>query len=69
MSFDDSDDAPNGGRDESSRVTAWRLDHLLRLGFRPATAMLLAVGDVDLGDARRLVERGCPRATAAAILL
>ena len=55
---------------EADRVTAWRLEGLLRAGYPVSIAERLAVRhDVDLHEAVELVARGCAHATAALILL
>lgn len=56
--------------DEASRVECWRLNELIRAGYRVEDAEQLArdVG-VDLHYAIALVEAGCPAALAARILL
>jgi hypothetical protein len=56
--------------DDSVKVLAWRLVQLLRAGYDPDAAGVLAVeADVDLHAAISLVERGCPPKTALRILL
>jgi len=55
---------------ESERVERWRTDELVRVGYEPETAALLAAEPgVDLHAAIDLVERGCPPDIAARILL
>ena len=55
---------------ETERVERWRADELERAGFAPDTAHILALRpDVDLHVAVGLIERGCPAALAAEILL
>lgn len=55
---------------ESERVERWRTDELIRVGFDPEQATLLAVEPgVDLHSAIDLVERGCPPELAVRILL
>jgi hypothetical protein len=55
---------------ESERVERWRTEELLRVGFDPEAATLLAMeSGVDLHEAIDLVERGCPAHIAARILL
>jgi hypothetical protein len=56
--------------DEVELVLEWRLEQLERAGFRGDVVVDLAERrDVDLHDALRLVEAGCPPALAARILL
>jgi hypothetical protein len=56
--------------DEAAKVLEWRVVQLFRAGYDPEEAGLLAVHtDVDLHEALRLVERGCPPKTALRILL
>lgn len=56
--------------DDSAQVREWRLVQLFRGGFDPEDAGLLADHiEVDLHEALRLVERGCPPKTALKILL
>jgi hypothetical protein len=56
--------------DEAAEVLAWRFDALCRCGFDLDAAALLAANvEVDLHDAVQLVDRGCPPALAARILL
>ena len=55
---------------ETERVERWRTDELIRVGFDPDTAVLLAIEPaVDLHTAIDLVGRGCPPELAARILL
>jgi hypothetical protein len=55
---------------EKQRIERWRADELVRAGFEPAAASLLASrADVDLHDAIELVRRGCPPELALDILL
>lgn len=55
---------------EAERVERWRLEELERAGFAPDTAIILASrSDIDLHQAVRLVEQGCPPDLAAEILL
>jgi hypothetical protein len=56
--------------DEAQQVRDWRLAQLFRAGFDPEDAVLLAEHvEVDMHEALRLVERGCPSKTALRILL
>jgi len=55
---------------ETDRVERWRADELERAGYAPDTAHILSLRpDVDLHVAVGLIERGCPPALAAEILL
>ena len=55
---------------ETDRVERWRAEELERAGFAADTAHILALRpDVDLHAAVGLIERGCPPALAAEILL
>ena len=54
---------------EEYQVNEWRIAELLRHGYRPVQALLLALDpEVDLELARRLAERGCPPSLALNIL-
>jgi hypothetical protein len=54
---------------EEYRVNEWRIAELVRHGYGPAQALLLALDpDVDLELARRLARRGCPPSLALRIL-
>lgn len=51
-------------------VLCWRFEALLRAGYDAGTALILAGHpEVDLHDAVRLVERGCPPDLAFRIVL
>ena len=55
---------------EQERVERWRAEELLRAGFDPGAASLLAGRiDVDLHEAIELVDRGCSPDLALQILL
>ena len=55
---------------EVEAVLRWRFEALLRAGYDAGNAMILASHvEVDLHDATRLVERGCPPETAMKIVL
>ena len=54
---------------EEYRVNEWRIAELIRHGYAPAQALLLALDpDVDLELARHLATRGCPPSLALRIL-
>lgn len=55
---------------EELAILAWRMTVLDRAGYAEADVLVLAcASEVDLHLAVDLVERGCPPATAARILL
>jgi hypothetical protein len=55
---------------ELDAIRRWRFEELLRAGYDIADAADLALRtDIDLHWATRLVQRGCPSATAARIAL
>jgi hypothetical protein len=55
---------------ERDVVFEWRLEALQRAGYPRAQARLIAADpEIDLREAERLLEQGCPAATAAKILL
>jgi hypothetical protein len=51
--------SPAGDREQSS-VVNWRISQLQSLGFEPGEAFQLALSQLDLDQARRLVGQGCP---------
>ena len=54
---------------EEYRVNEWRIAELVRHGYAPVHALLLALDpDVDLELARRLARSGCPPSLALGIL-
>jgi hypothetical protein len=54
---------------EEYRVNEWRIAELVRAGYAPVQALLLALDpEVDLELARRLATRGCPPSLALRIL-
>lgn len=56
--------------DPAARVLGWRIERLLAVGFDSDAALVLALDrNVDLHEATRLVERGCPPQTAFRILV
>ena len=54
--------------DVDGRVTAWRTERFLALGYTIDDAIELAESRIDLHEISRLIARGCPLATAARIL-
>jgi hypothetical protein len=58
------------GESEIEAVLRWRFEALARAGYDPGNALILASHvEVDLHDATRLLERGCPPETALSIVL
>ena len=56
--------------DVADEVVRWRFEALLRAGYDAGSALILAGhAEVDLHEAARLVERGCPPALALQIVL
>jgi hypothetical protein len=62
-------EARRSGLPEATRVRRWRRAQLMALGFNARDASALTKATVDLGEARRLVEAGCPPEVARRILL
>ncbi len=57
-------------RGQGETVQQWRFDRLRKAGYAPGDAARLAVeASIDLHQAIRLLERGCPAETALSILL
>lgn len=55
---------------EIEAVLRWRFEVLVGAGYDPGSAMVLASHvEVDVHDAARLLERGCPPETALRIVL
>jgi len=55
---------------ELERVERWRTEELIRVGFDPDVAAVMAIEPgVDLHAAVDLIARGCPPDLAARILL
>jgi hypothetical protein len=55
---------------ETDDVLRWRFEALLRAGYDAGSALIVAGHpEVDLHEASRLVERGCPPALALQILV
>jgi hypothetical protein len=62
--------APVPTIDLTDEVQRWRLEELVRAGYRPWDALTLSRRpDVDLHAAVALLGKGCPAATALRILL
>jgi hypothetical protein len=53
--------------DEDLTIAAWRTERLLALGYELHEAAFLAVSRVDVHELERLIENGCPPATAVRI--
>ena len=61
---------PAAARTEATRVFDWRFAELVRAGYSPDQAWLLAsASEVDVRLAERLLSEGCPPETAQRILL
>jgi hypothetical protein len=54
---------------EEDDVLRWRSEQFRQLGFDEAEVSELSVSSADLGQARYLLESGCPPHLALAILL
>jgi hypothetical protein len=55
---------------QADAVVRWRFEELLRAGYDAGSALLLAGHlEVDLHQAARLVDRGCPPSLALQIVL
>ena len=55
---------------EIELIERWRAESLLRAGYDPESAVVLAAShEIDLHDATRLLERGCSVDLALQILL
>jgi hypothetical protein len=54
---------------EDERVSLWRLEQFLTLGFDDEHACQLAESDADLNRARSLAAAGCPGRVAIQILI
>jgi len=55
---------------EVEAVLRWRFEQLIRAGYDPGSALILASHvEVDLHDARNLLARGCSPETALQIVL
>lgn len=54
---------------EIDEVFAWRMTGFLEMGYDADESEILAISDVDLHQARALLEAGCSKELAAKILL
>ena len=55
---------------EVEAVLRWRFEELQRAGYDAGSALILAAhAEVDLHEATRLLERGCPPGIAVQIVL
>lgn len=55
---------------EAEAILRFRFERLASSGYDPGSALVLATHlEIDLHDAERLVQRGCPPATAVRILV
>ena len=64
----DAEEETGGGPDRGAQVWEWRVEQFERLGFGE-WSQTLANLPVELSEARRLIDGGCPPATAVRILL
>jgi hypothetical protein len=55
--------------EEEERVSCWRFEQFLQLGFGEEDACLLSESEVDLNRARSLISAGCPHGFALKIVL
>jgi hypothetical protein len=53
--------------EDDLRVTRWRIDRLLSLGYEFRDAARLALSRIDIHELERLIRNGCPPATAVRI--
>lgn len=61
------DEADRGRLDEELRLTSWRTERLVALGYPLRRAFSLATSRVDIHELERLIARGCPPETATRI--
>jgi hypothetical protein len=54
---------------EEERVSCWRFEQFLKLGFGEEDACLLSESEVDLNRGRSLISAGCPLNLAVKILI
>ena len=53
--------------DDDLTVLRWRTERLIALGYELREAAFLAISRVDIHELERLIEKGCPPATAVRI--
>ena len=53
--------------DDDLSVVRWRTERLIALGYELREAAFLAISRVDIHELERLIEKGCPPATAVRI--
>ncbi len=53
--------------DDDLALVRWRSERLVALGYELREASFLAVSRVDIHELERLIENGCPPATAVRI--
>ena len=53
--------------DDDLTVLRWRTERLIALGYELREAAFLAISRVDVHELERLIEKGCPPATAVRI--
>ena len=53
--------------DDDLTVVRWRTERLIALGYELREAAFLAISRVDIHELERLIENGCPHATAVRI--
>ena len=53
--------------DDDLALVRWRSERLVALGYELREASFLAISRVDIHELERLIENGCPPATAVRI--
>ncbi len=53
--------------DDELTIVRWRTERLIALGYVLREAAFLAISQVDIHELERLIEKGCPPATAVRI--
>jgi hypothetical protein len=53
--------------DDDRKTRIWRTERLVALGYELRDAVFLALSEVDIHELERLIEKGCPLATAVRI--
>jgi len=53
--------------DDDLALVRWRSERLVALGYELREASFLAISRVDIHELKRLIENGCPHATAVRI--